>query len=121
MEFRYVTVSLTVTNRPYANLFIRLSPLRPLSFLFAMLGIYLILRYLSLGSSIPPSQKRNSRADCILRQHCLTTFLKWSSFSRFPCSPCQPYRCRIPSVIHFNYGCILRFSHIQFHVLMAIA
>ena len=61
------------------------------------------------------------RDDYNLHQRYLTTFLKWSSFTRFPCSSCQPYHCRIPSLIHFNYGCILRFIHIQFHFLIAFA
>ena len=44
------------------------------------------------------------RADYILRQRCLMTFPKWSLFTRFVCSSCQPYRFRFPTVIHFIFG-----------------
>ena len=51
------------------------------------------------------------RADYNNRQRCLMPLPKWSLFTRFVCSSCQPYRFRFPTVIHFISGCILQFIH----------
>ena len=51
------------------------------------------------------------RADYNFRQRCLMTLPKWSLFTRFVCSSCQPYRFLFPTVIHFISGCILQFIH----------